>query len=71
MNLLAATLKPGGILIYETFMQGQQAYGRPHNSDFLLAEDELLDIYMPQLKILAFEQGVLEPACHAAEDMCR
>jgi len=60
MNLLAATLKPGGILIYETFMQGQQAHGRPHNPDFLLAEDELLKIYMPQLKILAFEQGMLE-----------
>jgi len=60
MSLLAAALKPGGILVYETFMQGHQAYGRPRNPDFLLAENELLDIYMPLLNILAFEQGMLQ-----------
>lgn len=57
LKLLPASLKPGGILVYETFMQGQQAYGRPHNADFLLNDEELLHVYAAQLSVLAFEQG--------------
>lgn len=38
---LPALLAPGGVLIYETFMQGNEAYGKPSNPDFLLAPGEL------------------------------
>jgi len=29
-------LAPGGVLIYETFAQGNERFGRPRNPDFLL-----------------------------------
>lgn len=38
---LLATLQPGGVLIYETFMDGNAAYGKPSNPDFLLRPGEL------------------------------
>lgn len=57
LPLLAASLAPGGVLIYETFMQGHERYGKPSNPDFLLAPDELLNFFSPRLTIVAFEQG--------------
>lgn len=62
LPLLPASLAVGGILIYETFMQGQQQYGRPQRDEFLLRENELLDIYSQHLEVLAFEQGLLQEA---------
>jgi SAM-dependent methyltransferase len=53
---LAAALAPGGVLIYETFMVGNERFGRPRNPDFLLRPSELLDAFAP-LTIVAFEQG--------------
>lgn len=36
-----ALVEPGGVLIYETFMIGNAAYGKPSNPDFLLRPGEL------------------------------
>ena len=36
-----ALLAPGGVLIYETFMVGNAAYGKPSNPAFLLQAGEL------------------------------
>ena len=36
-----AMLAPGGVLIYETFMLGNEAYGKPSNPEFLLRPGEL------------------------------
>ena len=60
LPLLADSLTTQGILIYETFMQGHELYGRPQNPDFLLKSNELLQAFMPDLTIIAFEQGKLE-----------
>ncbi len=55
---LAASLRPDGILIYETFAQGNQVYGKPSNPDFLLAPGELLDLARDGgLQVLAYEDG--------------
>lgn len=54
---LSESLKAGGVMIYETFMQGHEAYGRPTNPDFLLKQDELLQVFSPSMEIIAFEQG--------------
>lgn len=54
---LPALLKPGGRLIYETFMAGNEAWGRPRNPDFLLRPGELLTAFGGGLTVLAFEQG--------------
>jgi SAM-dependent methyltransferase len=53
---LAAALAPGGIVIYETFMAGNERFGRPRNPDFLLQPGELLRAFQ-ELTIIAFEQG--------------
>lgn len=52
---LLASVAPGGILIYETFAEGNAAFGRPRNPDFLLGREELLDRVRPHLRVIAFE----------------
>lgn len=54
---LLAALAPGGLLLFETFMQGQERFGKPSNPAFLLAENELFDLCREACHILAFEQG--------------
>jgi SAM-dependent methyltransferase len=56
---LAATLRDGGLLLYETFAAGQERYGRPTNPDFLLQPFELARTFCGLLHVLAFEDGVL------------
>ena len=53
---LAAALTPGGVLIYETFMAGNERYGRPSNPQFLLRPGELLSA-VQGLRVVAFEEG--------------
>jgi len=50
-------LAADGVLLYETFAVGHEALGRPTNPDFLLRENELLDVTRGRLTIVAFEQG--------------
>lgn len=57
---LRAALAADGALLYETFAQGNEAYGRPANPDFLLCPDELLSLArLPPapMQVVAFEQG--------------
>lgn len=55
---IAGALAPQGVLIYETFMQGNERFGKPSNPDFLLRPDELLDWCRSEgLTVRAFEQG--------------
>ena len=56
---LAQSLAEGGVLIYETFMAGNERYGRPSNPAFLLQPGELLSAF-PGLTAIAFEQGCVE-----------
>ncbi|MFY9329994.1 MAG: class I SAM-dependent methyltransferase [Georgfuchsia sp.] len=63
---LIGALKPGGVLIYETFMAGNEAFGKPSNPEFLLQVGELLELVRPALTVVAFEQGNIDvpwPAC--------
>ena len=56
---LVESLDEGGVLIYETFMRGNERYGRPSNPDFLLRPGELIEAFAT-LSAVAFEQGTLE-----------
>ena len=56
---LLRSLAPGGLLIYETFMAGNERFGRPSNPDFLLRPGELRAAFS-SLTILGFEQGPVE-----------
>ena len=53
------SLAPGGVLIYETFAEGNAQFGKPSNPDFLLAHGELSAIIhaVQGFHVLAFEDG--------------
>jgi len=64
---IAASLRGGGALIYETFMAGNERFGRPSNPDYLLRPHELLGAFAA-LDVVAFEQGVEQvPAPRAVQ----
>lgn len=59
---LIASLKPGGVLIYETFALGNEEFSRPRNPDHLLRSGELLDAVSGALQIVAYEHGLVQNA---------
>ncbi len=55
---ISTLLRPGGLLLYETFTTDQRNLGYgPTNPAFLLEPGELTQLF-PQLAILAFEEGL-------------
>lgn len=55
---LLALLAPGGVLIYETFMLGNEAYGKPSRPAFLLQPGELRQIALAAgLREIDFVEG--------------
>jgi SAM-dependent methyltransferase len=68
---LIGALRPGGVLIYETFMLGNERFGRPSNPDFLLRSGELLRVVEGKLAVIAFEQGeVAAPKSAVVQRLC-
>lgn len=57
LPLLVNALDVNGVLIYETFMVGNERFGKPANPAFLLRPGELLEVLRPKLSVVAFEQG--------------
>ncbi|WP_370622942.1 class I SAM-dependent methyltransferase [Polynucleobacter sp. MWH-Berg-3C6] len=56
MDHLPELLEGGGILIYETFAQGNEKFGKPSNPNFLLNPGELLAFAARHgLQVLAYE----------------
>ena len=55
---LVSSLASGGVLIHETFAQGQGTVGKPSRADFLLLPGELLSSYAA-LRVVAYEDGFL------------
>lgn len=59
--MLLASLEPGGVLLYETFMIGNERLGRPSNPDFLLRDGELLELARTGgLSVMAYEAGPVD-----------
>jgi SAM-dependent methyltransferase len=56
LEILKESLVEGGVLIYETFMQGNEKFGKPSNPAFLLRPAELLEVYK-EFTVKAFEEG--------------
>jgi SAM-dependent methyltransferase len=56
---LISALRPGGLLIYETFIRAQAERGKPTNPEFLLEPGELLDLIRP-LDVLVSREGDYE-----------
>ncbi len=56
---LRNAIRPGGLIIYETFTLENQEFGRPNNPDFLLKPNELKTLFQDWEMIHYFE-GVLK-----------
>ena len=70
MKILQESLADGGVLIYETFMQGNERFGKPSNPAFLLRPGELLEAFK-DLSVKGFEQGeVGEPKPAMIQRLC-
>ena len=52
-------IRQGGLIFYETFTVKQRQFGRPHNPDFLLQENELRD-WFSDWEILHYFEGETE-----------
>jgi SAM-dependent methyltransferase len=55
-DALLATIKPSGVLLYETFMDGNERYRKPSRPDFLLRSNELLKRTRDEFQVIAFEE---------------
>ncbi len=56
---LREALADGGVLLYETFAEGNQTVGKPSRADFLLRPGELLTL-CDGLRIVAYEDGFVD-----------
>jgi SAM-dependent methyltransferase len=57
--VIAQSVAPSGLLIYETFSLGNETVGKPSRPDFLLRPGELLSNF-DNMRPVAFEEGFLE-----------
>ena len=58
LPVIVDSVDDGGVLIYETFADGQQTLGKPSRPDFLLQPGELLRA-CSDLHVVAYEHGLL------------
>ena len=61
---LFSSLAPNGVLLYETFTQGNARFGKPSNPAFLLRPGELLELVRTysagSVRVIAFEEGYID-----------
>jgi SAM-dependent methyltransferase len=63
MPQLVAAVASGGMLLYQTFMDGNERFGRPSNPDHLLRDGELLELMRGRFSVIAYEARLIsEPA---------
>lgn len=56
---LFAALQPGGVLLYETFMIGNERFGKPSRPEFLLNDGELLELVRDRFSVIAYEARMI------------
>lgn len=60
---LIASIRPGGVLLYETFLAGHERFGKPSRAEFLLRERELPALVGDRFTIIDYFEGELrDPA---------
>ncbi|MCG9737960.1 class I SAM-dependent methyltransferase [Shewanella insulae] len=57
-ELIRESIKPGGLIVYETFIEKQAEVGRPKNPNFLLADGELSQRFCGWEALHTFEGNV-------------
>ena len=56
---LFGVLQPGGVLLYETFMVGNERFGKPSRPEFLLKDGELLEMVRGRCSVIAYEARMI------------
>ena len=56
---LLAAIEPGGVLLYQTFMVGNERFGKPSRPEFLLKDGELLDLVRGSFSVVAYEARLI------------
>ena len=71
LPVLVDALERGGVLVYETFAVGNERFGKPSNPAYLLQPGELLDAVRGRLKVVAYEDLVIDdPRPAAVQRIC-
>jgi tellurite methyltransferase len=55
---MKAALKPGGRVVFETFLIDQRVLGHPHDPSYLLGHNELLDLFR-DFRVLYYREGLI------------
>ena len=53
-------LRPGGVLVWDTFLAEQRGIGHPRNPAYLLERGELRARFEPSCEVLALREGLVE-----------
>ncbi len=62
LPMLLDSVGPGGVLLYETFMIGNERFGKPSRPEFLLKDGELLELVRSRFSVIAYEaRTISEP----------
>lgn len=68
---IVSAVSHDGVLIYETFAEGNERFGRPRRPEFLLRSGELLARVAPRLEIVAYEHGSSDyPSARVIQRVC-
>lgn len=68
---IIGAVRHDGVLIYETFAEGNERFGRPRRPEFLLQPGELLARVAPRLEIVAYEHGYSDyPSDRVIQRIC-
>lgn len=68
---LVSAVAPDGALIYETYARGNERFGLPTNPDFLLEPGELLEAVRGRLRVVAYEELIVDdPSPAAVQRIC-
>jgi SAM-dependent methyltransferase len=59
MAALLDAVAPGGVLLYETFMEGNERFGKPSRPEFLLKDGELLALVRGRFSVTAYEARLI------------
>jgi SAM-dependent methyltransferase len=63
MPALLEAVEPAGVLLYQTFMEGNERFGRPTNPAHLLRDGELLELVRGSFSVTAYEAHLIsDPA---------
>jgi SAM-dependent methyltransferase len=57
---IVGAVREDGVLIYETFAEGNERYGHPRRPEFLLRAGELLACVANRLEVIAYGHGFCE-----------